>query len=65
MRLWELDTKTQKYKCVNVLSGQHNRTIRSVTWAPNGKQLACCSFDATVSIWEFREGGKKGGKRVG
>lgn len=34
------------------LDSAHDRTIRSVTWSPNSKQIATASFDATVCIWE-------------
>lgn len=39
------------------LTTGHRKTVRSVAWAPSGKNLAAGSFDSTVSIWE-RAGGE-------
>lgn len=30
----------------------HSRTLRSLTWSPDGKIAAVSSFDATVSLWK-------------
>lgn len=31
---------------------RHNRTLRSLAWAPKGDLFAIASFDATVSLWK-------------
>ncbi|GFH26413.1 probable cytosolic iron-sulfur protein assembly protein CIAO1 homolog [Haematococcus lacustris] len=38
--------------CAAVLEDGHSRAIRSLSWAPSGRQLAVASFDATTTIWE-------------
>ena len=44
--------------CRNVLSGEHNRTIRSVSFSPCGNLLASCSFDGTCCIWDRSKSGE-------
>ncbi|WWC68227.1 uncharacterized protein I206_102150 [Kwoniella pini CBS 10737] len=35
-----------------VIETEHKRTVRSISWAPDGKTLASGSFDSTVGVWE-------------
>jgi WD40 repeat protein len=36
---------------VATLTGDHQRTIRSVAWSPDGQLLVCGSFDATITVY--------------
>ena len=47
-------------KCVATLEDAQERTLRSCEWSPDGRMLACASFDGTVVVWEAR-GGAEGG----
>lgn len=40
------------WSCQAVLEEGHQRTIRCVCWAPDGRFIASCSFDGTASVWE-------------
>jgi WD40 repeat protein len=44
----------QKWRCVSVLEEIQSRTIRACEFSPNGRYLACASFDATTVIWELQ-----------
>ena len=55
------DEALKNFTCKAVLEGDHDRTIRSCAWSPTGKYLATASFDATVGVWENRDGGELDG----
>lgn len=33
----------------------HNRTVRRVSWRPDGKAIAAVSFDSTISVWRVHD----------
>eukprot|EP01122_Echinamoeba_exundans_P010395 TRINITY_DN3888_c0_g1_i1.p1 TRINITY_DN3888_c0_g1~~TRINITY_DN3888_c0_g1_i1.p1 ORF type:complete len:332 (+),score=39.18 TRINITY_DN3888_c0_g1_i1:183-1178(+) len=43
----------------DVLDDAHERTIRRVSFSPNGKYLVSASFDASCKVWELRDGSFK------
>ena len=51
IRTWSFQN-TWVYK---TLDNAHTRTIRSISYNPNGRLLASGSFDATTAIWEQNE----------
>jgi WD40 repeat protein len=49
IRLW---AKEDKWNCVSILTGSHNKSIRAISWSPCGTYLASASFDSTVCLWK-------------
>ncbi|KAI8803607.1 WD40-repeat-containing domain protein [Cladochytrium replicatum] len=62
IRLWKPsrpdDPTGSIWTCVGVIPDAHKRTIRSVAFSPDGKQIASASFDGITAIWEFGEDGE-------
>lgn len=45
-------------------SDRHSRTLRSLTWSPDGSILALACFDSTTSLWREEESQEGGGQRA-
>jgi WD40 repeat protein len=56
VRIWASSTgdweEAGSIHCIATLEDAQTRTVRSCEWSPNGKHLACASFDGTVVVWE-------------
>ncbi len=56
VRIWSSSTgdweETSSIHCIATLEDAQTRTVRCCEWSPNGKHLACASFDGTVVVWE-------------
>ena len=55
IRIWKFNSQQSSWKLQSTLSGIHERTIRSVAFAPivSPLTLASASFDGSVAIWEY------------
>jgi WD40 repeat protein len=51
IRLWDLRTRAPR-----VLTGIHTDVVYSLAWSPDGSQLAACSYDRMVSLWDVASG---------
>ena len=40
--------------CIATLEDAQSRTIRCCEWSKDDKNIACCSFDGTIAIWEMQ-----------
>ena len=53
VRIW---TRSQpgsdEWVCSAILEEAQTRTIRCVSWSPDGRSLATASFDSTTAVWE-------------
>ncbi len=56
IRIYALDD-TGNWSLRFSLDGTHSRTVRSLAWSADGLYIASASFDATVAIWSFHDGG--------
>lgn len=57
IRIWKkVNNDDEEWFLHSTLSGIHDRTIRSVSFAPGCYRLASASFDGTVAIWELSNG---------
>lgn len=50
------------FQTQTTLDTGHGRTVRALTWTPDGMVLATASFDSTIGVWEpvqeYEEGGE-------
>lgn len=41
----------EKWQCTGIIEDFTTRTVRCCEWSPDGKYLACTSFDGTATVW--------------
>ena len=41
------------WKCIGTVDNFSSRTVRSCEWSPDGRQLACASFDSMVTVFSL------------
>ncbi|KAH7694211.1 WD repeat domain 39 [Aphelenchoides avenae] len=51
-----LEYADDKLELLSKIGGDHLRTVRCATFSPCGRYLATASFDASVIVYEFRNG---------
>ena len=51
IKIWQQDSATNQWKCICTLDEGHTKTIRHLSWSPQGTLLASASFDGTTCIW--------------
>lgn len=49
------------WKCLYTLDDGHTKTVRHISWSPQGSLLASSSFDGTVCIWRMEPNADTGG----
>ena len=60
IRLWKLNSDPKslnkmEWKCCLNIDDAHKRTVRSVSFSPQSKQLASASFDGNTAIWNLTQ----------
>lgn len=53
--LLDENSKSNQWKCICKLSEGHTRTIRWVSWSPDGSKIATASFDTSIIIWKRKD----------
>ena len=60
VRLWAPrrgGDRSSEWVCTAVMEDFTQRTVRSCAWSPDGRFLACASFDAMITVWALTSGG--------
>lgn len=50
----------EAWTCKAVIEDFTTRTVRCCEWSPDGRYLACASFDGTITVWAMRGHGSSG-----